>query len=1008
MGRSLRFADPLHLLGALLLGWITIATATAAPHPEPVLQLAAGNHTAPVKGLATDARGRLLLSVSYDKTARLRDAGSGENLRTLRVPVGPEREGQLFAAALSPDGRTAYVGGRTSGHNEHESLYLFDTASGELISRISDLPNIVLALSVSPDGSTLAVTLGSGELLLIDLATRRQRAIDNQCTTSAYGLAWRHDGRQLATACSDGVIRLYDAAGKLLRAQKPVPDAEPSRLAWSPDDRMIAITYNERPLLRILKATDLKPLAIPNTSGLGGGDLGGSVAWSADGRTLYAGGSYDEGGRFPVFAWAQAGRGTRQAVMSFPHTVSGLVTLPDGTLVGVAFDATQQAVEGNGRERWRIDAGAADLRGAERLRVSQDGTRVQFTLANGSAPALFELQRRVLDTGPQAAVASDFNLRSARTRSTRLQLALGDDSTPPSLNGRSLVTSPREQAYSLALAEDDGSFVLGTLWRVRRYAADGQQLWAVDAPAAVWAVNLSGDGRLVVAACADGTLRWYRHEDGTALLSLFVDPKSGRWVAWTPQGYYAASPGGEQLIGWQVNRGTDLTPDFHAAAQLRERYFRPDVVARTLEALDTQQGFFLAESAISAPPVKGLPTQRPVELPPALLPVGATPPPAGGSPILPIRPYDAKPAGLTLRGGPVTPSADQMPPIVTLLSPVDGTRFDAERQSVRVRVRSNEPLTGLKLLVDGNQWPESRAISRPGADATERVLDVQLPTRDLELSVIAENRWGASQPASGHMIWSGDPADAVSPKPRLILLAIGIGQYDNPSIKRLEYPTKDAEDFVRAFEQYGRPLYREIVQRIVPNARREGVYQALRWLRDSVKPGDTAIVLLAGHGVADSDKSYLFLPSDADPEQLDATAVPDSYITKMTSGLPGHVVMFLDTCRAGTIRSSTRSIPSTDRLAINLSQPETGVVVFAASTGEGFAEESPQWNNGAFTKALIEGLSGRADYHGDGRITVTMLELWLGKRVRELTDGRQVPTTAKPNTIPDFAIAALR
>ena len=120
---------------------------------------------------------------------------------------------------------------------------------------------------------------------------------------------------------------------------------------------MIAITYNERPLLRILKATDLKPLAIPNTSGLGGGDLGGSVAWSADGRTLYAGGSYDEGGRFPVFAWAQAGRGTRQAVMSFPQTVSGLVTLPDGTLVGVAFDATQQAAGRLGeRLRWGVDA----------------------------------------------------------------------------------------------------------------------------------------------------------------------------------------------------------------------------------------------------------------------------------------------------------------------------------------------------------------------------------------------------------------------------------------------------------------------------------------------------------------------------------------------------------------------------------------------------------------------------------------------------------------------------
>ena len=38
----------------------------------------------------------------------------------------------------------------------------------------------------------------------------------------------------------------------------------------------------------------------------------------------------------------------------------------------------------------------------------------------------------------------------------------------------------------------------------------GTQQWAVAAPSITRAINISGDGRLAVAAFSDGTLRWYR------------------------------------------------------------------------------------------------------------------------------------------------------------------------------------------------------------------------------------------------------------------------------------------------------------------------------------------------------------------------------------------------------------------------------------------------------------------------------------------------------------------
>ena len=66
------------------------------------------------------------------------------------------------------------------------------------------------------------------------------------------------------------------------------------------------------------------------------------------------------------------------------------------------------------------------------------------------------------------------------------------------------------------------------------------------------------------------------------LLSLFV--AGDDWIAWTPEGYYAASPGGEQLMGWHVNNGPEAMASYYPASQFRKTLYRPDVIKRLLEA----------------------------------------------------------------------------------------------------------------------------------------------------------------------------------------------------------------------------------------------------------------------------------------------------------------------------------------------------------------------------------------------------------------------------------------
>ncbi len=73
------------------------------------------------------------------------------------------------------------------------------------------------------------------------------------------------------------------------------------------------------------------------------------------------------------------------------------------------------------------------------------------------------------------------------------------------------------------------------------------------------------------------------------------------------------------------------------------------------------------------------------------------------------------------------------------------------------------------------------------------------------------------------------------------------------------------------------------------------------------------------------------------------------------------------------------------------------------STGRQSAAEDDKWRNGAFTKALVEGLSGKADYSKNSVISINELDLYISERVKELTKGSQTPTTTKPTTIQDFS-----
>ena len=94
-----------------------------------------------------------------------------------------------------------------------------------------------------------------------------------------------------------------------------------------------------------------------------------------------------------------------------------------------------------------------------------------------------------------------------------------------------------------------------------------------------------------------------------------------------------------------------------------------------------------------------------------------------------------------------------------------------------------------------------------------------------------------------------------------------------------------------------------------------------------------------------------------------------------------------------------------DKFANDLKAAQNGIVVFASSTGNEFSLERDEWNNGAFAKAVVEGLHGAAARPEVPVIMISDLEGYVSRRVKQLTGGNQRPMMAMPATVEDFPIA---
>lgn len=833
----------------------------------------------------------------------------------------------------------------------------------------------------------------------------------------AAALAPGGESCAVATSAYGGSIYLVPLKGpaeRLLRRLAPDPPraARVSALAFSPDGRRLAVGLREGGV-RVLALADGAELARD-------ADYAGAVVdlhFSPQGHLAVSGADaqvrlYEPGGglRSRLAPPSEAARphglrfspdGARLAIGHLGASLVRVVTaaelspLAAPQLPGARGDLRVVVWSRHGDTLFAAGAGAAG--GGQLASVDQGGLG-RFT-ERGAAPAVLT-HLAALPLGVALGGGTSFGVLRERDAHPRLHLGPAERS----LSGLRL--HPGGQVSFTLPDGEPGLFVpaeqtllvgpevaprpppaapsglrLTIHGAALRLHEAGAPRWQVSTASAVREAALAADGRTVAALLTDGTLRWYASTDGRELLAFYLhllDRAAGegqrpeeRWVAWTPTGLFNAGGGGAALLGWQRERDEEHPADFFRASLLQQHLRRPDVLSRILTTQDERRALNEANA-------------------------------------------EAERAGSTL------PVDRLLPPVVTLLEPAEGTLVAGARLAVRVRLRSpsGERITAVRALVRG-QSSAARGVvvtstpSRPGPRApaeaaVEHTLSIDVPGEEGVLQVTAETEHTRSEAESARLRYGGPRLPAAQARPELRVLAIGISDYRDPRL-RLHYAAKDASDMSAALRAQAGRLYRGVEVRLLVNsqAQAEAVREGLRWLRDHSSPDTVALVFIAGHGVNDpSSGSYFFLPHEADLRQR-ATLLSGDELQRGLTAIPGKVLLFLDTCHSGNLRTRLRRFAPADLSALtsDLTNQDNGVVVFAASSAGQTSQESPRWGNGAFTKAAVEGLRGRADVAGRGLVTQSMLETYISQRVRELTLDAQTPTTAKPNNLADFLVA---
>lgn len=343
-----------------------------------------------------------------------------------------------------------------------------------------------------------------------------------------------------------------------------------------------------------------------------------------------------------------------------------------------------------------------------------------------------------------------------------------------------------------------------------------------------------------------------------------------------------------------------------------------------------------------------------------------------------------------------TLAAANSAPVLKILYPEDQSMFHTDQIKLKYQLIAGNcaDSTRIVVMVDGQRQPTTRAVR------AANTIDVDLPRHDCTVMMYAQNKNGNSEPATIRLIREATSMEL----PKLFVVAIGVGDYNDPKLPKLRFTCKDAKDFSKAITSKKGLPYEDVQVKILCDneATRADIFEAMEWLKQESSPNDVCIFFFAGHGMRDEKDRFYFMPYGCNTDKL-YECFSASDFRNEAEDIHGKLIAFVDACYSGALFEGGRSAATTHFIE-QLKRSKNGMLLYASSSSDTKSREDESWENGAFTKALVEALNGAAkEEHAEG-LSTQELEHFLYKQVRKLTDFKQTPIFINPSGIEHFNI----
>ena len=192
-------------------------------------------------------------------------------------------------------------------------------------------------------------------------------------------------------------------------------------------------------------------------------------------------------------------------------------------------------------------------------------------------------------------------------------------------------------------------------------------------------------------------------------------------------------------------------------------------------------------------------------------------------------------------------------------------------------------------------------------------------------------------------------------------LVVGVSEFANPALN-LKYSAKDAKDFADYLVKEADFAPDHVKVLLNKDATERRILSELgdRWLPRVANPDDLVVIFVSTHGSgAELDvggQNYL-IAYDTDVQDLYTTGVPMQRLAKDIKDRVhcDRVVIFLDACHSGGVKSESKGLTRTGVDASELAIG-SGRMVIASSAEDQVSWESKNGTNGVFTAALLQSL----------------------------------------------------